>query len=218
MSIYGPEPPEAELATGPDNCALKARLDAQVGLRVLKAGDTMTGELQMGGNMIRGLPQVYPTSDYLGDEAISWSQVVRLLREALETWEASQSPIEPSCKPLITLWAEESGVLDGGYEWSFGNGCNQHATLGYAMPTPGRIKTMTLCIVHVAAPVGLVVNGRDVPNYKVSKSASQRAGIVSWVEAYELAPGDAITFKTIWSDDEARASGAIVSILIELDV
>ena len=51
MSIYGPEPPEAELATGPDNHTLKARLDAQVGLRVLKAGDTMTGELQMGGNM-----------------------------------------------------------------------------------------------------------------------------------------------------------------------
>ena len=49
MSIYGPEPPEAELATGPDNHALKARLDAQVGLRVLKAGDTMTGELTDGG-------------------------------------------------------------------------------------------------------------------------------------------------------------------------
>ena len=147
MSIYGPEPPEAELATGPDNHALKARLDAQVGLRVLKAGDTMTGELQMGGNMIRGLPQVYPPSDYLGDEAISWSQVVRLLREALEAWEASRSPIEPSHKPLITVWAEENGALDGGYEWSFGNGSNQHATLGYAMPTPGRIKTMTLCIV-----------------------------------------------------------------------
>ena len=220
MSIYGPEPPEAELATGPDNRALKARLDAQVGLRVLKAGDTMMGELQMRGNMIRGLPQVYPPSDYRGNEAISWSQVVRLLREPLETWEASRSPIEPSRKPLITVWAEESGALDGGYERSFGNGCNQHATLGYAMPTPGRIKTMTLCVVpkRVAARVGLVVNGRDVPNYEVSKSASQRAGIVSWVEAYELAPGDAITFKTIWSDDEARASSAIVSILIELDV
>ena len=220
MSIYGPEPPEAELATGPDNHALKARLDAQVGLRVLKAGDTMTGELQMGGNMIWGLPQVYPPSDYLGDDAISWSQVVRLLREALEAWEASRSPIEPSHKPLITVWAEENGALDGGYEWSFGNGSNQHATLGYAMPTPGRIKTMTLCIVpkSVAARVGLVVNGRDVPNYEVSKSASQRAGIISWVEAYELAPGDAITFKTIWSDDGAGASGAIVSVLIELDL
>ena len=176
----------------------------------------------MGGNMIRGLPQVYPPSDYLGDEAIGWSQVVRLLREALETWEASRSPIEPSRKPLITVWAEESGALNGGYEWSFGrsNGCNQHATLGYAIPTPGRIKTMTLCVVpkRVAAHVGLVVNGRDVPNYEVSKSASQRAGIASWVEAYELAPGDAITFKTIWSDDEARASGTIVSIRIELDV
>ena len=48
MSIYGPEPPEAEQATGPDNRALKARLDAQVGLRVLKAGDTMTGSYRWG--------------------------------------------------------------------------------------------------------------------------------------------------------------------------
>ena len=188
MSIYGPEPPEAELATGPDNHALKARLDAQVGLRVLKAGDTMTGELQMGGNMIRGLPQVYPPSDYLGDEAISWSQVVRLLREALEAWEASRSPIEPSHKPLITVWAEENGALDGGYEWSFGNGSNQHATLGYAMPTPGRIKTMTLCIVpkSVAARVGLVVNGRDVPNYEVSKSHLKPFGVM--MEREQAAP------------------------------
>ena len=158
MSIYCPEPPEAELATEPDNRALKALLDAQVGLRVLKAGDAMTGELQMGGNVIRGLPQVYPPSGYLGDEAISWSEVVRLLREALETWENSKSPIEPNRKPLITVWPEESGALDEGYEWSFGNGCNQHATLSYVMPTPGRIKTMTLCVVpkRVAARVGLV--------------------------------------------------------------
>ena len=174
----------------------------------------------MGGNMIRGLPKVYPPSDYLGDEAISWSQVVRLTREALEAWEPSRSPIEPSRKPLIAVWAEESGALDGGYEWSFGNGCHQHATLGYVMPTPGRIKSMTLCILpkNVAARVGLVVNGRDVPDYEVSKSPSQRAGIVSWVEPYELAPGDTITFKTIWSNNTVRASSAIVSTLIELDI
>ena len=139
MSIYGPEPPEAELATGPDNHALRAWLDAQVGLRVLKAVDTMMGELQMGGNMIRGLSKVYPPSNYLSDEAISWSQVVRLLQGAWEAWEASQSPIKPSRKPLITVWAEENGALNEGYEWSSGNGCNQHATLGYAMPTLGRI-------------------------------------------------------------------------------
>ena len=176
----------------------------------------MTGELQMGGNMIRGLPQGYPPSDYLGDEAISWSQVVRLTREALEAWEPSRSPMEPSWKPLITFWAEENGALDGGYEWSFGNGCHQHATLGYAMPTPGRIKSMTLCI--VAARVGLVVNGRDVPDFEVSKSPYQRAGIVSWVEPYELAPGDAIPFKITWSNNTVSASGAIVSTLIELDI
>ena len=202
MSIYGPEAPST---AEPAPCWPEG----------LKGWCYYDRGLQMGGNIIRGLPQVYPPSDYLGDEAISWSQVVRLTREA---WEASWSP--PSSKPLIAVWAEENGALDGGYEWSFGNGCHQHATLSYAMPTPGRIKSMSLCIVpkNVAACVGLVVNGKDVPNYEISKSASQRAGIVSWVEAYELVPGDAITFKTIRSDDEVRASGAIVSILIELDL
>ena len=46
MNIYGPEPP-SNAEPAPDNHALKAWLDAQVGLRVLKAGDTMTGELQI---------------------------------------------------------------------------------------------------------------------------------------------------------------------------
>ena len=215
MSIYGLKPPStAEPA--PDNHALKARLNAQVGLRVLKAGDSMTGDLQMGGNLVRGLPKNYPPHNYRGDEAPSWKQVLTLVRQAT----VAVSHAEPSRKPLITVWAEENGPIDGGYEWSFGNGCHQHASLGYAMPTSGRIKSMTLCIepAHVPARVGLVVNGRDVPEYVVRESASQRAGIVSWSEGYELAPGDTITFKTIWTDDEERASGAIASFLIELDI
>ena len=213
MSIYGPPEPPATTEPAPDNRALKARLDAQVALRVLKAGDAMTGDLQMGGNLVTGLPKGYPPHDYQGDEAPSWFQVVALVRQA------TAASSQPSRKPLITVWAEENGPLDGGYEWSFGNGCHQHASLGYAMPTSGRIKSMTLCIVprNVAAHVGLVVNGTDVPEYVVSKSDSQSAGIVSWAEGYELGPGDAITFKTIRTDDEVRASGAIVSVLIELD-
>ena len=48
MNIYGPDPPStAEPA--PDNRALKARLDAQVGLRVLKAGTLWLGSYRWGG-------------------------------------------------------------------------------------------------------------------------------------------------------------------------
>ena len=91
MSIYGPEPPStAEPAS--DNHALKAWLNAQVGLRVLKAGDSMTGDLQMGSNLVRGLPKNYPPHNYQGDEAPSWKQVVTRVRQAM----AAVSHAEPS--------------------------------------------------------------------------------------------------------------------------
>ena len=41
---------------------------------VSKSGDTMTGDLNMGGRMVKGLPVHYPTL-YSGNEAPSWSQV-----------------------------------------------------------------------------------------------------------------------------------------------
>ena len=59
-------------------------VDVQDGLRVLKAGDTMSGALQMGGNLVRGLPTTYPLL-YQGDEASSWAQVVGITLDALNT-------------------------------------------------------------------------------------------------------------------------------------
>ena len=51
-------------------------------MRVAKAGDTMTGKLQMSGNLVHGLPTTYPPS-YSGDEATSWSQAVGLARDVV---------------------------------------------------------------------------------------------------------------------------------------
>ncbi|KAH3799780.1 hypothetical protein DPMN_153396 [Dreissena polymorpha] len=48
---------------------------------VSKSGDTMTGDLNMGGRMVKGLPIHYPTL-YSGNEAPSWSQVNSLVNEA----------------------------------------------------------------------------------------------------------------------------------------
>ena len=112
-------------------------VDVQDGLRVLKAGDTMSGVLQMGGNLVRGLPTTYPPV-YQGDEATSWGQV-GLTLDAIHTAvlldgkhpmtgdldmgnhriKGVTDPVDPqdaatknyvdSRKPLITVWAEENG-------------------------------------------------------------------------------------------------------------
>lgn len=52
--------------------------------RVRTAGDTMTGELEMGGNLVSGLPTTYPPL-YSGDEATSWAQTVGLVSDAADT-------------------------------------------------------------------------------------------------------------------------------------
>ena len=45
--------------------------------RVINTGDTMTGDLLMSGNLVRGLPTTYPPL-YTGDEVTSWAQAVGL--------------------------------------------------------------------------------------------------------------------------------------------
>ena len=55
-------------------------VDQQDALRVFKAGDTMSGDLALGGNLLSGLPTTYPPL-YSGDEAVSWSQAVDYVRD-----------------------------------------------------------------------------------------------------------------------------------------
>ena len=61
--------------TDPQNVATKNYVDTQGEQHVLKAGDTMTGELAMSGICVPGLPTTYPPL-YSGDEATSWGQAV----------------------------------------------------------------------------------------------------------------------------------------------
>ena len=63
------------------DAATKNYVDAKDALKVYKAGDSMTGDLVMGGNLVKGLPTTYPPI-YNGNEAASWSQVVGLVNDA----------------------------------------------------------------------------------------------------------------------------------------
>jgi hypothetical protein len=58
MSIYGPEASGGDGELG--DYAKTTYVDTQDGLQVLRAGDSMMWGLQMGGNIIRGLPTAYP--------------------------------------------------------------------------------------------------------------------------------------------------------------
>ncbi len=54
MSIYGPR-----ARCEGDDLSGRAKInyvDVRDGLRVLKTGDTMSGDLDTGGNLVRGLP------------------------------------------------------------------------------------------------------------------------------------------------------------------
>ena len=76
------------------------------------------------------------------------------------------------------MCAEEKGALvDGYYEFSFGNGCSgsEHAYGGYCMSAPGRIirgsltATERRIILGEEIKVNIVINGKEQVNQSIVK-------------------------------------------------
>ena len=80
MSICG-----ERIHRGPDTAgdyAKKDYVDEQLDLRVLKTGDTMTGDLTIAQGLIRGLPLTQPmVTTTNSDEAISSYHVIDLINK-----------------------------------------------------------------------------------------------------------------------------------------
>ena len=137
MSIFG-----ERISRGPDMAevlygyAKKDYVDAQDGLRVLKRGDTMSGDLDMEGGQVRGLPM---NKRLQGNEAVSQYQVVEIISEALRRFRAIR-------KPLITVWAEnKKTMVNDRFEWSWGaDAARGLADGGYPMMAAGRVLRMSL--------------------------------------------------------------------------
>ena len=215
MSIFG-----ERISRGPDlaevlsDYAKKDYVDAQDGLRVLKAGDTMSGDLDMGGQLVRGLPR--DLRPYKGDEATSWNQVGRTAADAFEAAVDRR-------KPMITVWAEQKrSMLDNRYEWSFGSDAARGlADGGYPMMAAGRVLRMGLSTTAphnliAAALVNISVNGMENPLYGMIKPPGQACGISIFSTPLALQQGDKINFRSASSTPEIAS--AVVSLLIELDL
>ena len=201
MSIFG-----ERISRGPDmaevlsDYAKKDYVDAQDGLRVLKAGDTMSGDLDMGGQLVRGLPR--DLRPYKGDEATSWNQVVRTAADAFEAAVDRR-------KPMITVWAEQKrSMLDNRYEWSFGSDAARVLRMGLSTTAPHNLTSTAL--------VNIPVNGMENPLYGTIKPPGQACGISIFSTPLALQQGDKINFRSASTTPEIAS--AVVSLLIELDL
>ena len=128
-------------------------------------------------------------------------------------------------KPLITVFAEEKGALSEGHaEWSFGNGMSAFGiyNIGYPMPAAGRIIKGSLCTVTGSGntsdyvKVNLVKNGYEQIYNSIEKADDEWSGSVSFDPPLEVNIGDRINFVSKTSN--ADVTGAVVSVLIELDM
>ena len=128
-------------------------------------------------------------------------------------------------KPIITVWAEEKGSLvDGHYEFSFGNGSSgsEHAYGGYCMSTAGRIirgsltATQSRIILAEEVKVNIVVNGKEQVNQSIVKKTGDICSCTIFRDPIELKQCDIINFisRTTYN----KITNAYVSILIELDL
>ena len=223
MSIFGeriaqPAGRGPNMAEVLSDYAKKDYVDEQLALRVLKTGDTMTGDLRMagGGGLIRGLPVTQPTGTITNlDEAISSYHVMDLIMEALKSDRRAR-------RPLITIYAEEYGSLTKGeYEWSFGNGVSGgNSERGYPLAVSGRLKYMSLAITTASSRpsevrVEIVINGVLNHLYGITKPMGQFSSFTEFQTPLALAPGDMLNFRMATTNSEV--SSAVVACILEID-
>ena len=196
--------------------ATKEYVDAQLALRVLKTGDTMSGDLTMERGRVRGLPMSRVNTRLSGDEAVSQSETMDIIRETLREFRKAR-------RPLVTIYAEENGSLtDREFEWSFGNGASGgNSERGYPMATSGRLKYMSLAITTSSgrpseARVNIVINGVENTTYGVTKPNGHFTGSVEFRPPLTLSRGDMLNFRSASTNPEITSS--VVAIIVELNL
>lgn len=164
----------------------------------------LTGDLDMKGHVIRGLPIAFPPLS-TGDSAVSWRQVMALFKDVTR--------LQP--KSYISVCAEErSRLTEGRYQWSFGDGLNNGV---YTMTAPGKLLRMGLSTTSSGeATVAVIVNGQENSSHTVFKHSNKKSATSIFSTPLEVQAGDQISFKTISASP--RLYGGNVTLLIELKI
>ena len=122
-------------------------------------------------------------------------------------------------KPIITIWAQQKGVLRAGnYEWSFGAG-DMNARSGYCMPVSGRIIRGCLSSnnnqnASGLCTVSITIAGQSDPQLLI-KPSNTYSSVITFNPPIEVSQYDLINFRTA---SNAAATNSLVSLLIELDL
>ena len=155
-----------------------------------------------------------------GDIDMNNNKITNLL-DPVNEQDATTKRYTDSHKPLITIWAQETGPLNiGQYEWSFGSGEYTDKYLGYCMPAPGRILRGSISSVGESgsttglAGVGIMVNQQS--RYTMTKPAGRISFTLVFPNPVEVAQDERINFRTSMNTPDAINN--IVSLLIELDL
>ena len=211
-----------------------------------------TGDIDMNGNSITGLPNPIdrdasanknyvdnggaitklPNGAFTAVSDIDFDGLKNVPdpidgKDAVNKAYVDDKTIQPAApiKPIITVWAEEKGPLvDGHYEFSFGNGSSgaEHAYGGYCMSASGRIirgsltVTQSRIILSEEVKVNIVVNGKEQVNHSIVKKSGDICSCSYFRDPVELKQCDVINF--ISRTTNSKITNAYVSILIELDL
>ena len=182
-----------------------------------KTGGSLSGHLNMGGYEILNIPE--PRDLYFAANKL---YVDKTIQQMIGT-----------VKPIITIWAEESGSVDAGKkEWSFGNGANGtgHGYAGYVMLASGRITRMGIVSAQSnGQPAGymrvvLLINGRKAQSFidgrnvihGINKEENMHAATYTYPQPIEVSRGSVLNFETEIGSKEAASS--LVCALLELDM
>jgi len=163
--------------------------------RVKTAGDTMTGDLDLGGHLVTGLPTTYPPT--AADEATSWSQSVRLVSDAADT------KVDKDGDTMTGVLTVDTSVLTG-----------RDAIIALTESATTTIESRGVSIVDGNLSIGRAPGGPDIEVQQVSDAA-----YASGVRIVNTASTKHVQMQ--WNLDGdfgvARTDGAISALVCSID-
>ena len=120
-------------------------------------------------------------------------------------------------KPIITIWAEENGIMKRGYRFGFGNGGHSENS-GYTMMADGKVLRMGINSKKEKGPilVMIVVDEVEQQDYFIHLQDEENTGYVTFSKPIEVKAGSVINFVSMI--DNSDATMCVVSLIVELDL